>query len=283
MEQGRDGGELELAARDEEGELLGLGLGLRFVGTRHDGRAQGVVGREDAVVQDGMGPGRRNECTQPSEKGVGGHLGVGGPEPIGLLEVHPNLPFGGALDGVEGEGRAQEISADPLETLAVAAVDGDGRVQLHAEAANEHRRGGRSSAERAGKPEEGFYVGTGYDYKIAESSFSVDVDGDGWALLDRVRISPEALRDEALTHWDALKTKVVTALEPGEVFECVYGEYEGDGIPPVCIKRVPLSAEAVKNEVAKIEGKVDAIHAAFETDAQGLHAALLAVAPTDCV
>ncbi len=68
-----------------------LGAGSGSLGTRHDGRAQGVVGREDAVVQDGMGPGRRNECTQPSEKGVGGHLGVGGPEPIGLLEVHPDL------------------------------------------------------------------------------------------------------------------------------------------------------------------------------------------------
>ncbi len=70
MEQGCDGGQLELAAGDEEGELLGLGLG--FVGTRHDGRAQGVVGREHAVIQNGMRPRRRDEGTQPSEKGVGG-------------------------------------------------------------------------------------------------------------------------------------------------------------------------------------------------------------------
>ncbi len=35
VEQGGDGGQLELAARDEERELLGLGLGV--VGTRHDG------------------------------------------------------------------------------------------------------------------------------------------------------------------------------------------------------------------------------------------------------
>ncbi len=58
--------ELELAARDEEGELLGLGLGL--VGTRHDGTAQGVVGREHAVVQNGVGPGRRDEGTQPGDE-----------------------------------------------------------------------------------------------------------------------------------------------------------------------------------------------------------------------
>ena len=33
-----------------------------------------MVGREHAVVQDGVGPRRRDECTQPGEKG-GGHLG----------------------------------------------------------------------------------------------------------------------------------------------------------------------------------------------------------------
>ena len=127
MQQGGDGGELELAARDEEGQLLGRGFGL--VGTRHDGEAQLVVGREHAVIQNGMRPRRRDEGTQPSEKGVGGYLGVGGPEAIGLLEVHPNLSVGGALYGTQSEGRAQEIAAHPLEALAVAPVDGDGRAE----------------------------------------------------------------------------------------------------------------------------------------------------------
>ena len=76
MQQGGDGGELELAARDEEGQLLGRGFG--FVGTRHDGGAQLVVGREHAVVQDGVRSGRRDKCTQPGEKGVGAHLGGNG-------------------------------------------------------------------------------------------------------------------------------------------------------------------------------------------------------------
>ena len=142
--------------------------------------------------------------------------------------------------------------------------------------------GGSISFGRPGKPDEDFYVGTGYGYSIAESSFDVPVDGDGWALLDRVRVSPQALRDEALPHWDALETKVVEALRSGQVLECVYGEYEGNGIPPACIEKVPLSAEKVEQELAKIETKVRGIHAAFETDAEGLHAALLAVAPSDC-
>lgn len=141
---------------------------------------------------------------------------------------------------------------------------------------------GSVSFGRPGKPEDDFSVRTSYGYTIAESSFSVNVEGDGWALLDRIRVSPEALREEALPRWDSLKAKVVTALQSGQVLKCVYGEYEGKGIPPRCIERVPLSPEAVEEEVAKIESRVRAIHTAFDTDAEGLHAALLAVAPTDC-
>ena len=50
MEQGGDGGELELATRDEEGELLGLGLAV--VGTKDDGGADRAhrIGQENPVV-----------------------------------------------------------------------------------------------------------------------------------------------------------------------------------------------------------------------------------------
>ncbi len=146
VEQGGDGGKLQLAARDEEGQLLGRGFGL--VGTRHDGTAQLVVGRKHTVVLDGVGPRRGDKCTQPGEKSVGAHLGEGGSKAIGLLEAHPHLPVGGALYGIEGKGRAEEIAAHPLETLAVAPVDGDRGVQLHAEATDEHRRCWRRSAGR---------------------------------------------------------------------------------------------------------------------------------------
>ena len=43
-------------------------------------------------------------------------------------------------DGVVGEGRAQEVAADSLELLAVAAVGGGRGVEIHAEGAEGHRR-----------------------------------------------------------------------------------------------------------------------------------------------
>jgi hypothetical protein len=48
LEQARDGGKLERAVRDEEGELLG-GRGL--FGAWDDASAQGVMAREDTVLK----------------------------------------------------------------------------------------------------------------------------------------------------------------------------------------------------------------------------------------
>jgi hypothetical protein len=54
------------------------------------------------------------------------------------LEVDADAAALERLDGVVCEGRAQELAAEPLELLAVAAVDGRRGVQVHAE--GRHRR-----------------------------------------------------------------------------------------------------------------------------------------------
>jgi hypothetical protein len=81
--------------------------------------------------------------------------------------------------------------------------------------------GGAVGFGKAGDEEGEFYVGTGHVWEIAESRFEESVEGDGWQLLARVRSSPAALRDEALARWGALESKVIAALERGEVVECV--------------------------------------------------------------
>jgi hypothetical protein len=75
---------------------------------------------------------------------------------------------------------------------------------------------------------------------------------------------------------------VLGALERGEVVECVYADYKNDGIPPECLRKVPISAEASAKEAARIRDKVAAIRAAFDADGDALHALLLAVAPAAC-
>lgn len=142
--------------------------------------------------------------------------------------------------------------------------------------------GGSIGFGRVGDEASKFYVGTSYGWEIGESRFTEAVEGDGWALLDRVRESPQALRDEAIGHWSALEAEVIGALERGEVLECVYGEYEGRGIPPACLKKVPLAAEKVEVEIARIRGKVAGVREAFEEGGEGLYVGLMAVAPVGC-
>lgn len=143
--------------------------------------------------------------------------------------------------------------------------------------------GGSVGFGKVGDEDGEFYVGTSYSWEIAESQFVETARGDGWKLLDRIRTSPEALREEALTRWTVLEAKVVRALERDEVVECVYGEYQNDGIPPRCLRKVPISAEAVAKETARMRGKVAGIRAALEgRQGEELHAALMELAPVGC-
>ena len=133
-----------------------------------------------------------------------------------------------------------------------------------------------------GRGEQQFYIGDDYAWTIAESRFVVDGKVDAWTLIDRVRKSPEAMREEALTHWTALETQVLAALDAGEVLECVYGEYKGDGTPPECEKKVPLPPEKVEAESARIRDHVAWIRSSLQDEGAKLHAALLELAPPDC-
>jgi len=107
VEQGGDGRKLERPVRDEEGELLGEPL---VVGPRDDAGAQGVVCSEDTVVANDVSTRWGNEGTQPSEEGVGCHLGIGGPRAGGLLEVDADLTVRCAADGTLSKRWPKEIA-----------------------------------------------------------------------------------------------------------------------------------------------------------------------------
>lgn len=126
-------------------------------------------------------------------------------------------------------------------------------------------------------------LGTGYRWEVADSEFMIATGDDAWTLLDRVRQSPEALADEALSRWRELEHKVVAALEADQVEQCVYGEYKGRGIPPECERRIALPPDAKQTELARIKTHVEALQAVLATEADTLHAALVGLAPTSCL
>lgn len=130
-------------------------------------------------------------------------------------------------------------------------------------------------------PEAAFSVGLRYGWRIEEREFFHTIDEDPWSWLARVRSSPAMLRDEALATWTGLRDEVVAALETGDVRKCVYGEYQGDGIPPECVEQVPLSADEVARERARIEARLASVKRAME-QVDELHDAVVRLAPTRC-
>ena len=113
LEPGGDGRKLEGPVRDEEGECLGGRLLFR---PWDDAGAQGVMRRGDTVVPNGVGTGRRNQGAEASEEGVRGHLGLGGPEAVGLLEEDADLTIHSALDGIQDKRWPEEIATQAHHT-----------------------------------------------------------------------------------------------------------------------------------------------------------------------
>ena len=66
--------------------------------------------------------------------------------------------------------------------------------------------------------------------------------------LAKVLESPEAMRDMAIHYYQALAAEVEVALHNGDISTCDYGEYQGDGIPPICTPR-PFSADELAAEL----------------------------------
>ena len=93
-------------------------------GLGDDVLAQAMVAGEHTVVAGHVEAGGRNQGAEAGEELVDIHVGVGGAATSGGLERDADAAARERRDGVVGEGRAQEVAADSLELLAVAAVGG---------------------------------------------------------------------------------------------------------------------------------------------------------------
>jgi hypothetical protein len=127
------------------------------------------------------------------------------------------------------------------------------------------------------------HLGTGYAHDIGEATIVIGA-GEPRAVLDTLRHSPAALRDEGISQHEALQAEVLGRLERGEVLECgVYGPYEGNGIPPVCEKKVPLPAEKVAAERARITAETTRVRDLLNAHHVRLHTRLVELLPDRCM
>src|SRR5690554_4087713 len=83
---------------------------------------------ETAGVVDEVGMRRWDQSGELGDELLGRHVD----EAALARQVEADATIGQQMQGIEGEGRSQEVLADALEAFAIATVDGGGGVQAHA-------------------------------------------------------------------------------------------------------------------------------------------------------
>ena len=98
------------------------------------------------------------------------------------------------------------------------------------------------------------------------------------AELARLLASPASFRDTVLALADALEAEVLRALAAHEAKKCEYGEYQGDGIPPICTP-VPFTPEEEAAERARLQAAMARLREVVTAEGEVLWARLGAVFP----
>lgn len=110
----------------------------------------------------------------------------------------------------------------------------------------------------------------------------VTAEGSQTELWHRVRASPDALLAEIVARMDALEAAVTKALDEDLPRKCIYGEYGGDGVPPPCVKEVPLDAAEKAAARTKLTDYVTSSRAWARDEAPAMHAAFVELVPDRC-
>ena len=98
--------------------------------------------------------------------------------------------------------------------------------------------------------------------------------------LAEVLESPESMRDMGLHYYQAIAAEVDAALRSGEISACDYGEYQGDGIPPMCTPR-PFTDDELAAELERAEEYFAGQQALLQENYREMHATLFRAFPFD--
>ncbi len=143
--------------------------------------------------------------------------------------------------------------------------------------------GAHVSFRRGTEADSWVHLGSSYAHDVGEETVQVVAAGTPWEVFGRLRASPVSLRDEGVAQLRALHDEVTRKLDASEILVCVYGEYEGGGVPPPCLRRVPLTTQQVQTERQRLDAQTDRQIAALQSDAEAMHAALMSIVGPDCV
>ncbi len=125
------------------------------------------------------------------------------------------------------------------------------------------------------------HLGHTYTFEIHEAKIELLAPGGQHKEFERLRASPESLRKTGVERLDALLAKVEGEIRAGTVQKCVYGPYQGGGIPPACTLTALDSLEQ-REALTKARQKIMAERKLLETHYRTFHALLMTLIPAKC-
>lgn len=115
-------------------------------------------------------------------------------------------------------------------------------------------------------PSQTVTLGNDISYTINEETIQVDSEFPLREDLAGYLKSPEDMRDRSAELYQRLLDEIQSKLNNHEISACEYGEYQGNGIPPVCNPR-PMTAEEETTEMEKarffIEDQIQALQTQY--------------------
>ncbi|MBL4636642.1 MAG: hypothetical protein JKY56_22520 [Kofleriaceae bacterium] len=119
-------------------------------------------------------------------------------------------------------------------------------------------------------------------FALGENGVESPTKGTAADLYKRLTASPASLRAEATRQIDGLERAVEEALVADTPRKCVYGPYKGGGIPPRCIRKVPLDDMEKAEARELLERTLAPRRKLVAEHADAMHAGLLALLPAEC-
>tara|TARA_R110002073_G_scaffold256849_4_gene419503 strand:- start:23576 stop:24655 length:1080 start_codon:yes stop_codon:yes gene_type:complete len=125
-------------------------------------------------------------------------------------------------------------------------------------------------------------LGMAQGFSIGEGEIKSPTKGTRAELYQRLVASPDSLRNEAKAQLDGLEAAVEAALTADTPRKCVYGKYQGGGIPPRCLRKVPLDASEKAAARASLQEILTSQRALITKHADAMHAGLVELLPSEC-
>lgn len=129
-------------------------------------------------------------------------------------------------------------------------------------------------------PTKSISLGSSLSYQIVQTTLRHNANLPLREDLAIYLNSPESMRDRGIKQYRLFLADIEEKLNNHEITTCDWGEYKGDGIPPVCNSR-PMNAEEEEAEVKKAQIFFEEQIQLLQEDYQELHAAWMASFPFD--